>query len=429
MSYKKISTKLKKIEKDFYEALKDFQEDRIFKKNTSLYLKEDKERIYKKWKKISSLFRELKFIINSNWFNYFLKRDYNSFIIKYYSVILYYNMTLLLQETFKEHEKFLRQYLDENYKENYSTMSRFIYRSNFLYYLNYPKNFIRLFENRIDKDLKWMVHKKVNYNIKFDFNYKNFYYFFKFRFDKILYFFVKYIWIFLSKIRFKLSSKWLISNETIEKFYLEVMPWDILLSRKIFVATNISIPGFWKHMAMYLWTWDYLQKKFKNYNLNYLKKNTHYIIESTSAWVKIVPFGEYISKIDFLWVFRTTFSDKKITNAIKETLNLLNHKYDYLFNFYSDQNFVCSELIIKAYLKNNEDDEWLIIELLKISYWIWYPPDELVKKAEKEKNNQKKEIYPAIFLDTIIKDKKSFINSNEELLKSYKRSKFSFFLK
>jgi hypothetical protein len=31
--------------------------------------------------------------------------------------------------------------------------------------------------------------------------------------------------------------------------------------------------------------------------------------------------------------------------------------YDYLFNYYSDLSFVCSELITKSFLKENKNDE------------------------------------------------------------------------
>ena len=429
MSYKKLSKNLQKLEKSFYIALKDFKNDQIFKKSSNIYLKQDKENLYKKWKKISSIFSKLKFIINSYSFNLLFKRDYNSFIIKYYLIIDYYNMILSLQESFKEHEDFIRQFLDEKYIENYSTIARFVYKPWFLYYLNYPKKFLYLIENKIDNDLKWMTKKELDYKIKFDFDYKNFYFYFKFKIDKIIYFFVKYFWIILASIRFKFSDKWLITNENILDFYKISKPWDILLTRQTFVATNISIPGFWKHMAMYLWNWEFLRENFSNEKFKTLDKNTHYIIESTSKWVCINSVENFTYKLDYLWVFRTSFSDKKVKNAIIETSKMLNKDYDYLFNYYSDTSFVCSELITKAYLKDFENDEWLTIELQKIASGLTYPPNELVKKAFLEKDLDKKEIFPILFIDSIQKNQTSFIWTNNELLQSYKRSRFSFFLK
>lgn len=429
MNYKKLSNTLQKLEEDFEISLKEFTWDQIFQKKWNLYLKKDKEELYKKWKKIQWIFKKLKFTIHSYSFSLIFKRNYNHFLIKHYCIVSYYNMTLKLHETFQENEDFIRQFLDENYKENYSTIARYIYRANFLYYLNYPKEFLNLIQDKTDIELKWMLKKEVDYKIKLNFDSKNFYYYIKFKLDKILYFLVKYSWLFLAKIRFKTNKKWLISKESIEFFYKLAQPWDILLSRQNFVATNISIPWFWKHMSMYLWTGKYLQDNFKNEVFKNLEKQSHYIIESTGKWVKIVKIEDFAYRLDYLWVFRTTFSDQKIKNAIIETSKMLNKNYDYLFNYYSDNSFVCSELITKAYLKDSIDDEWLTIELIKIAWWLTYPPNDFAKKAHNESQKENKEIYGVLFIDSTLKNQQSFIASENELLKSYKRSRFSFLLK
>lgn len=429
MNYKKLSNTLQKLNYDFEVSLSEFKADKIFQKKWKLYLKEDKKELYDKWKKIKWIFTKLKWIIDTYSFSLLFKRNHNHFIIKYYCVICYYNMTLKLHETFQENEDFIRQFLDENYKENYSTIARYIYRANFLYYLNYPKEFLNLIQDKIDIELKWMLKKEIDYKIKLNFDYKNFYYYIKFKLDKIIHFLVKYSWLFLARIRFKASEKWLISDENIATFYTTSKPGDILLSRQNFVATNISIPWFWKHMSMYLWTGEYLQNNFKSEVFKNLEKQNHYIIESTGKWVKIAEFKEFSHRLDYLWVFRTTFSEKKIKNAIIETSKMLHKNYDYLFNYYSDNSFVCSELITKAYLKDSLDDEGLTIELVKIAWWLTYPPNDFAKKAYNESQKENKEIYGVLFIDSTIKNEQSFIASDNELLKSYKRSRFSFLLK
>lgn len=428
MNYKKISTTLKNIEKDFSLALNDFQKDCNFEKKWHLYFKKSKKNLKKKWKKISGIFWQLKSIIHKHKWFFFFKQNYNNFLIRHYTTILYYNFTLQIQETFKENEDFIRQFLDENYEENYSTLARYIYRGNFLYYLNYPKEFLFLIEKNIDKDLKWMLKKNIDYSIKLDFEYKNFYYYFKYRWDKIIYFIVKYFWLLLSYIRIKIREKWLINQECINIFYTVVKPWDILLTRQTFVATNLSIPGFWKHMALYLWTWKYIKNNFWNDTFKILNNETHYIIESTSKWVTIEKFEDFVYKLDYLWVLRTTFSYNKIYHAMKETISMLDKDYDYLFNYYSDNSFVCSELVTKAYLKDSNNDEWLTIELKKVATRLTYPPNELIKKLENEIYLENKELIPLLFIDSNQKTKTSFISSHEELLKSHKRNSLSFFL-
>ncbi|MBS8121652.1 YiiX/YebB-like N1pC/P60 family cysteine hydrolase [Candidatus Vampirococcus lugosii] len=126
---------------------------------------------------------------------------------------------------------------------------------------------------------------------------------------------------------------------------------------------------------------------------------------------------------------RTTFSENKIKRAIGKVISNVNKDYDFSFDFNSDKYFVCSELIIKSYMKEYKNDEGLDITLKRILYSISYEPNEIVKKAFYEKNSNNKQIYPILFIDSILKKKKNFINTNEEFLKSYKRSRTSIFLK
>lgn len=429
MNYIKLSNTLKRLEKEFDLYLDDFASSKVFQKTNNIYLKEDKIIIVAKWKKIKRIFTKFKKIINSHNSGFFSGDIYNNLIIRHYSTVTYYNMTLKLQETFGGHEDFIRQFLNEKYRENYSTIARFIYYPSFLYYLNYPKEFLNLIEDKIHQDLKWMLKKDINYRIKLDFEYKNFFYYFKYGTDKILYSVTKFLWNILSDIILKPDKKWLITNECIQEFYKFAKAGDILLTRQTYVATNLSIPWFWKHMSMYLWDWEYLQNNFKNEIFKNLSPKNHYIIESTGEWVKIARFEDFIYEKDYLWVFRTTFSQDKIKRAIFETSAMLDKEYDYLFNFHSDSSFVCSELITKGYLKDNDKDEWLTIELQKIASWLTYPPNEFAKKAYNERISPDKEIFGVFFIDSKQKSKTSFVNTIDELLESYKRSRFSFWLK
>ena len=45
----------------------------------------------------------------------------------------------------------------------------------------------------------------------------------------------------------------------------QLKPGDILLTRGNWNATNLSIPGFWKHMAMYIGTGEYVLDHYSQY--------------------------------------------------------------------------------------------------------------------------------------------------------------------
>lgn len=429
MNYNKTSNELKKIKKELEISISDFCNNQVFQKNWNIYLKEDKKIIFQKWKKIKWLFIRLKKIIKLYNFNLFSDNYLNNFLIKRFAVVCYYNSSIKLQSWFKNHEEFIRTFLNDRFRENYSSIARFIYNHNFLFYLNYPKEFIFVSKDKIHKSLKWLVNEEIDYSIKLEFDYKNIYYYLRFWIDKIIYFIAKIWWAILSRLHIRSSDIWLIKDENIDKLYSELKPWDILLTRQNYVWTNLSIPWFWKHVSMYIWTWNFVRKNLWWKIIKTLNKDKHYIIESTSKWVKIDELHSFCLSKDYLWILRTTFSNNKIIRAIQETIDNIDSEYDYLFNYYSDKQFICSELITKAYLKDYSDDEWLSIELQKIGSILTYPPNELVRKAFKEKDNKEKELIPIFFIDNNLETWDNFINTKEELLNSYTRSSFSFLLK
>ena len=150
------------------------------------------------------------------------------------------------------------------------------------------------------------------------------------------------------------------------------------------------------------------------------------IIDATWNGVQSRSIYELTQENDYLWVVRTTFSQKKIQRAIQKTLSHLESEYDYEFNFLSDKKFICSELITKAYLKEFQTDEWLNIHLRYVSWALTYPPNDLIEKMSCEINHP--ELLPVCFIDSSEKNQINFENTLENFQSSYKRSRFSFYL-
>lgn len=428
---------LKWIQNKFDSSLDSLKKDELFIHNKELiYTNHDKIRIRQKWSKIKKIFILLRKIIDEYKYKSLLKRDFNSFLITYYCVNKYYQNLSRLNKIFWVHDFFIRQILDEKFKYNYNSVARYMYRYKFFYLINYPISFVLLFRWRVDKNLNWIFDDIKNWKeLKLDkrifFDKINIKYYFKYKILKVAYYIVKFIWKIFSNISLKWKKWWLITKKNLEKYIIIAEPWDILLTRINWVWTNVSIPWFWKHMAMYIWTWKYINKNFSKFlKFNKLDKNKHYIIESIWLWVRIIEFYERAKKYDYLSSIRTNFSEEKKFRAIKSSLKNIWMKYDYIFNYYSDKSFVCSELITKSFLKENKNDEWLSIKLEKIPLWITYPPNNLVKKMDEEKNLKEKQLNLIIFLDSNNKKQINFINNDlNDFYKSWKRSRFSYILK
>ena len=154
-----------------------------------------------------------------------------------------------------------------------------------------------------------------------------------------------------------------------------------------------------------------------------------YIIEATWKWIKLEEIQKLVLHNDYLWVSRTNFKKEKILRSIKNSLWHVWKSYDHIFNFYSDNNLVCTELILKSYAKEFKKDEWIEIDLESIWISLTYPPNKFIQKMYKENKKWKDSVvFPIFFIDSIKKTWENFVSSKKELLKSGKRSKFTFFL-
>ncbi len=89
---------------------------------------------------------------------------------------------------------------------------------------------------------------------------------------------------------------------------------------------------------------------------------------------------------------------------------------------------MCSTLITKAYLPEYSGDEGLHIRLVRVGTGgITYPPNDLVEKYDDECENPSNQLESVMFIDSS-KQNQSFIASEYNLRKSWKRSRLSFFL-
>lgn len=421
------------IDKSFEKSLNAFRNDPIFSSEQTLYTDDDKIRIGRYWKDILKPFSELQKIIRSLMWRSFLSfGSKNSFVVKYSAVISYYNMVYELQQSFGPHEEFLRQYLDDVFSENYSTLARYMYHIRFYSVLSYPREYFLSLRDEVDSSLAplfdrpekhaWDVEKRWKHDLI------NIWYYIRYRMSLLLTWISKHGGRLMIHIHLKNREHWLISDENRESVEKLLKPGDILLTRGNWAATNLNIPWFWKHMAMYIGTGKYLKDHHNNEKIHSLNDSTHYIIEAIGLWVQIIPLKSLCWHNDYLWVLRPKFRSEKIERAIRKTLKLEWKSYDYSFNYYSDVNYVCSTLVTKAYLPESYTDEGIHITLTRIWTGITYPPNDIVKKYALEYHTKKEELTFVAFIDSIDKTEQSFLGTEESFRSSGTRPKLSFFL-
>lgn len=431
---KKYPHILNSIDREFSRALEQFQNDPLFSSDQEVYTQDDKARMKSHWKLILKPFIRLKKIIRSTyWRSFFTWWSKNSFVIKYAAITTYYNMLTDVQRTFGRHEEFIRQYLDDEFSENYSTLARFMYHIRFYLVLSYPREFFLTLRDEVSPMLAPLFDRKEKYStsmsLRLEHDGMNIWYYIRYRISLLLTWISKHGWRLMMHIKVKDRKHWLITEENIKKFETMLHPGDILLTRQNWTATNLNIPGFWKHMAMYVWTGVYIMEHYKDiYDKKSLHPETHYIIEAIGKWVQLIPICDLAWHNDYICAVRPRFSDNKVESAIKKTLPLIGTEYDYSFNYYSDVNYVCSTLVTKAYLPDSIESEWLHISLVRVATGITYPPNHLIKKMKHDLLSWKEELDFVAFLDSSEKVWTNFFADREAFYLSWDRPKLSFFL-
>ena len=168
------------------------------------------------------------------------------------------------------------------------------------------------------------------------------------------------------------SRDYHINANQINKFKDKFIPGDILLERREWHATNVGIPGFWTHSALFIGTLEEMNGYFKDLaELKgksfeaFLKENypsaydtfksvdeggyKYAVIESKRPGVILMSL-EASTNADSLAVLRVKDIDR--SDQFKIVIQALSHlgkPYDFDFDFVTDNALVCSELVYKAY--------------------------------------------------------------------------------
>ena len=247
------------------------------------------------------------------------------------------------------------------------------------------------------------------------------------------------------------KGKYLIRKSQIKKFEQLLKPGDILLERREWYLTNVGIPGFWSHAALYIGsgserdaylkdpdTLNWIQKQGaenfeellkKTYpdayeNLSTPGKNgcTPRVIEAISKGVVFTTL-EYSASCDSLAVLRPRLSKKEKAIAIFNSFQYSGRPYDYNFDFLTDSSLVCSELVYKAY-EPGSDTTGLQLPLVKVMGHMVTPVNAFAQQYTKHYGKDSQQMDLILFMDGYERKKKAIRSDSKTFLKSCERPKW-----
>lgn len=240
-----------------------------------------------------------------------------------------------------------------------------------------------------------------------------------------------------------------ITFEQIDEMKKRLEPGDIMVQRRNWYGSNIGIPGFWPHAALYTGRLEdmdkyfeeifpiegyndlvsYIENKYPKAYKKFTKQDEHgfynAVIEGKAPGVILQPL-EISAYADYIGVMRPRLEKLDKFKAIMRAFSNYGKPYDYDFDFDTKDFFVCSELVWDAYLpaegKNGLNFNVSIISGRKI-----VTATDMVKKFVDEYESDIQELDFVYFLDGNEKLSKAFLKGEEEFLKTWERPKYDWF--
>ncbi len=252
------------------------------------------------------------------------------------------------------------------------------------------------------------------------------------------------------------KGKYLITLSQIKKNEHLLSPGDILLERREWYLTNVGIPGFWSHAALYIGSPEQRKNFFNDpetlawvstmradtfeellntkYPATYKHCLTHAkngyrprVIEAIAKGVVFTTL-EYSAACDSLAVLRPRLSKKEIAHAIFRAFEYYGRPYDYDFDFLTENSLVCSELVYKAY-EPGKETRGLILPLERVMGHMITPVNAFARQFAINFGTDAQQTDLVLFIDGYEKKKYAKKGTLATFMESWKRPKWHVLMK
>ncbi len=248
--------------------------------------------------------------------------------------------------------------------------------------------------------------------------------------------------------RFVDAHRSLVSPAQIEEASKKTLPGDVLVERRNWYLSNVGLPGFWPHAALWLGSpaelrtfFDAdpevvaayggplsaaLERKFPAAWAVYVGKDAeghvHRVVEAVSEGV-IFTSAEHSLGCDYAAALRPKLTKVQLAKAVERAFGYVGRPYDFDFDFLTDQSLVCSELVFKAY-EPRTDQPGLKLPLVTMIGRPTLPPNVMIAQWDRELAAGTPQLEFVWFLDGREREKKAIWGTAETLRASHLRPKW-----
>jgi len=224
------------------------------------------------------------------------------------------------------------------------------------------------------------------------------------------------------------TKRSLISQKQVEQLQDVLQPGDVLLERREWFVSNIGLPGFWSHAALYIGTAEARRAFFAEsptqawvkqqgeptgnlelllqarYPTTYKQSQTPQehehvvrIIEAISEGVSLTTL-EHSADCDSIAVLRPRLPKSEKAQALLRAFHYAGRPYDFNFDFATDAELVCTELVYKSYEPAN-GFSGLRFTLTEMLGRKLLPANEIAKQFDEQQGTPEQQLDLVIFLD------------------------------
>jgi hypothetical protein len=245
----------------------------------------------------------------------------------------------------------------------------------------------------------------------------------------------------------------LITPAQIDALRARMLPGDIVLERREWYLSNVGLPGFWSHAALYVGTpserrtffddvdvrhWveaqgeaggdldRLLERKYPKAYTAAITALEHghvpRILEAMSEGV-VFTTVEHSVAADSVVVLRPRLGRREIAEALARAFSYAGRPYDFNFDFQTDSAIVCTELIYKAY-EPPLGTAGLHLRLEEILGRTAIPANSIARQFDEEQSAGASQFDFIVFLDGQERQGIAVEAGIEEFRRSWRRPKW-----
>lgn len=252
------------------------------------------------------------------------------------------------------------------------------------------------------------------------------------------------------------GKEFLINPEQIKIVHSKLQAGDVLIERREWYLSNIGLPGFWPHSALYIgrpeerklleedadvqaWV---MSQGITSGSFEALLENTYpevykeslasdetaheyRVLEAMSEGVVFTSL-EHSANADSLAVIRPRLANVDIAKGLFTSLKYKGRPYDFNFDFRTDSSVVCSELLFYAY-QPTKDKLGIDFPVTTTAGRPVVTPNNIIKEMAETYGTDKQQFDFILFLDGNDKKREATFRSMDDLKTTWNRPKWFIF--